>query len=97
MTYFSKKVSTLGLTSLLGWLFLAFVFLIPIQTRLVLFFPESYIDQSFIFYNALFLYASDIALVVVLVIWLVGLLFHGKQKISPSVPRLASDESERAF
>src|SRR3990167_10725815 len=80
MAYFSQKLNSLRKIPLLTWIFPILIFLLPLQTRLVLFLPETHIDQSFIFYNSLFLYATDIVLVIMVLFWLIFSLFHGKQR-----------------
>jgi len=93
MANFGKKMSILSQIYIPVWLFLVFIFLIPIQTRLVLFLPQSHIEQSFIFYNTLFLYVSDIVLILVLLVWLLRSLFHGKQIKQKSVSDETTTES----
>ncbi|PIR96688.1 MAG: hypothetical protein COT91_05515 [Candidatus Doudnabacteria bacterium CG10_big_fil_rev_8_21_14_0_10_41_10] len=73
-------------------LFGILVLLLPIQTRLIQFIPESHIDQSFIFYNVLFLYISDIILALTLIIWAFSGLFHMKQA-SPTMLQRKEQES----
>ena len=54
---------------------------LPIQTRLVYFTPNSYIGNNFVFYNTLFLYGTDLLIVALVIFWLVGLgigKFHVK-------------------
>lgn len=82
MTLFKGLFKRITYLNLIIWTFFAFIALIPIQTRLVYFFPDSHIDKTFIFYNTLFLYLTDLVLVGVLIFWLVGQIlgkFHVKQ------------------
>jgi len=54
-------------------LFLLFLASFTLQTRKVLFFPETHIGGSFIFYNAVFVYLSDLVLAILLLVWLFSL------------------------
>jgi hypothetical protein len=60
MAYLREKIKNLGLSTIL---FLAIVFLLPIQTRIVHFFPDSHLKQNYVFYNTLFLHLTDILLI----------------------------------
>src|SRR3989338_9246879 len=85
MAYLRQKLNSLRKIPLLTWIFPILIFLLPLQTRLVLFLPEAHIDQSFIFYNSLFLYLTDIVLVIMIFFWLIISLFHGKQRSNDDV------------
>ena len=94
MAYFSQKLNSLRKIPLLAWFFPILIFLLPLQTRLVLFLPESHIDQSFIFYNSLFLYLTDIVLVIMIFFWLIIGLFHEKQRSNDNVSGETYKESK---
>lgn len=59
-------------------LFLLLLFLIPIQTRRVEFTSESFISGSYIFYNTLFFYLTDILIIIIAFLWLFSSIFGKK-------------------
>lgn len=69
-----KKVTT--------YLFYFFVFAFPFQTRIIYFTNKSYYNKFHIFYHSLFIYFSDILILLIIFLWLLGILlglFHVKQ------------------
>ncbi len=65
------------------------VFLLPIQTRLVFFTENSKIGSSYIFYNTLFIYLTDLVAVILIVLFLGKLLFN-KFKINDNLLFISS-------
>jgi O-antigen ligase len=76
MAYLREKINKIGLPLLL---LLVVVFLLPIQTRMVRFLTESHVNQSYVFYNTLFLHLTDLVLVAALCLLLFWHQFPVKQ------------------